>query len=229
MAAYSAWFCYAAPRDRLENRKPAIKKKYQFPFLFFLRFVRQALPDLLSSELPSAEMPKCSWFHNSGGEGMRVFPLKVIGRVSLMAASWVTHRQSQHMTILALLLRNTEVLVGLSSVLLSAACWIRGLIIHYGTLILVSLLVRVQMPCGCLLISQGVTRTLRTTNLSCWSLYASLKMSSESCNSLMLLALICLEFLLEILSTGQNRICLGHNFLLKKARFKCITELYFFS
>lgn len=30
-----------------------------------------------------------------------------------MAANWVAHGQSQHMTILALLLRNTEVLVGL--------------------------------------------------------------------------------------------------------------------
>lgn len=84
-----------------------------------------------------------------------------------MATSWVAHGQPQHMTILALLLRNAEVLVGLSSVLLSTACWLRELIIHYGTLVLVSLLVRVQMPCGCLLISQGVMRTLRTTNLSC--------------------------------------------------------------
>lgn len=84
-----------------------------------------------------------------------------------MAANWVAHGQSQHMTILALLLRNTEVLVGLSSPLSSAACWVRELIIHYGTSIPVSLLVHVQMPCGCLLIIQGVMRTLRTTNLSC--------------------------------------------------------------
>lgn len=144
-----------------------------------------------------------------------------------MAANWVAHGQSQHMTILALLLRNTEVLVGLSSALSSAACWVRELIIHYGTSIPVSLLVRVQMPCGCLLIIQGVMRTLRTTNLSCWRLYASLKMSSESCNSLMLSALICLEFLMEILSTGQSRICLGYISLLT-VRFKCITETYFF-